>query len=152
MEPLTVTAIVSALLFKALEKGGEKLGEAVSDKVSQLLTVIQEKFKTEGVEGKLIKVQEDPSDKNKTRFEQELTNQIEDDEDFARNLKALAEELESNEQVKQVFFQGVSIKDSLEIGNVRQENTAKGVPVEQTAFTQVDVGGSVKIGDVSQRS
>jgi hypothetical protein len=30
MEPLTTTAIASALLFKAFEKSGEKLGEAIS--------------------------------------------------------------------------------------------------------------------------
>lgn len=151
MEPLTTTVIASALLFKALEKGGEKLGEVVSDKVGQLLNVIREKFEKEGVEGKLKKVQEDPSDKNKIRFEQELLDQVKDDDEFARKLKVLVEELESNEQVKQVFFEGVSIKDSVEVGNLTQE-TKKGGSVEQTAFTQVDVGGSVKVGDVNQRS
>lgn len=64
MEPLSTTAIASALLFKAFEKGGEKLGEVVSGKVGQLLNMIRKKFEKEGVEGKLKKVQEDPSVSN----------------------------------------------------------------------------------------
>jgi hypothetical protein len=80
MEALTTAAIASALLFKAFEKGGEKLGEAVSAKINQLLNVIREKFQAEGIEGKLTKAQEDPSEKNKNRLADELATQMEDDE------------------------------------------------------------------------
>ena len=151
MEPLNPTVIASALLFKALEKDGEKLGEVVSERVGQLLNVIREKFDKEGVEGKLKKVQEDPSEKNKERFKQELSDQFEEDKEFARKLKVLVEEPELNEQVKQVFFKDVSIKDNVEVTDVTQENK-KGGSVEQTIFTQVDVGGSVKVNSVNQRS
>ncbi|MGL5079804.1 MAG: hypothetical protein ACRDBG_28740, partial [Waterburya sp.] len=56
----------------AIEKSGENLGEAVSNKIGQLLNLIREKFQQERVEGKLLKAQEDPSEKNKDRFKQEL--------------------------------------------------------------------------------
>lgn len=69
MESLTTTAIASALLIKVFEKSGEKLGEIVASKISQLLIIIREKFKAEGIEGKLTKAQEDPSEKNKIRLE-----------------------------------------------------------------------------------
>ena len=95
MEPITLTATAIATLIssKALEKGGEQLGEAVSNKIGQLLNLIREKFQKERVEGKLTKAQEEPNEKNKSRFEQELTYQMEDDEAFAQELNKLVEYL-----------------------------------------------------------
>ena len=149
MELLTTTAIASALLFKAFEKGGEKLGEAVFAKIGQLLNVIREKLKAEGVEGKLTKAQEDPSEKNKSRLEQELASQMEDDEAFAKKLKDLVEELKSDQHV-QIFFKGVDIKGGAEIGNIEQTTTS-GRAVQQEAVTDVKVGGDLKIGNVKQQ-
>jgi hypothetical protein len=150
MEPLTTTAIASALLFKAFEKSGEKLGEAISAKIGQLLNLIQDKFKAEGIEGKLTKAEEDPSEKNKSRLEQELAAQMEDDEAFAKKLKALVDELKSDDQVNQIFFKGVNVKGDAEIGDVEQTAT-KGGSVTQEAVSQVEVGGNLKISSVKQR-
>lgn len=149
MEPLTTTAIVSALLFKAFEKGGDKLGEAVSARIGQLLNVIREKFKEEGIEGKLTKAQEDPSEKNKSRLEQELAAQIEDDEAFAKKLKELAEELKSDQHI-QIFFKGVDVMGRAEIGDIEQTATSGG-SAQQEAVTDVKVGGDLKIGNVKQQ-
>ncbi|HAA26707.1 MAG TPA: hypothetical protein DCE56_02280 [Cyanobacteria bacterium UBA8553] len=151
MEPLTTTAIASAILFKAFEKSGEKLGEAVSAKIGQLLNVIQEKFKAEGIEGKLTKVQEEPSEKNKSRFEQELATQMEDDEVFASKLKAIVDELKSDDRVNQIFFKDVDVKGDAEIGDVEQ-TTKQGSSTTQEAVTQVDIGGNLKIGNMKQKS
>ena len=155
MEPVTVTATVSAiatLIFsKALEKGGEKLGEAISDKIGQLLNLIRDKFQKEGVEGKLTKAQEDPSEKNKSRFERELAEQMEDDEAFAEKLKALMNELKSDEQVNQIFFKGVKVKGGAEIGYVEQTTTRSG-SVTQEAVTDIKVGKYFKIGNVKQQN
>ncbi len=151
MEPLTTTAIVSVLFSKAFEKSGEKLGETFSAKIGQLLTLIQEKFKAESIEGKLQKVQEEPSEKNKSRFEQELTTQMGDDEVFAKKLKALIDEIKSNNQVNQIFFRSVSVKGNAEIGSIEQ-TTTQGRSVTQEAITQVDVGGTLKIGNMNQKS
>ena len=145
MEPLTTTAIASALLFKAFEKSGEKLGEAISAKMGKLLNLIQDKFKAEGIEGKLTKAEEDPSEKNKSRLEQELAAQMEDDEVFAKKLKALVDELKSDNQVNQIFFKGVNVKGDAEIGDVEQTVTSGG-SVTHEAVTQVEVGGNLKIG------
>lgn len=151
MEPITATMIATLIFSKAAEEGGKKLGEVVSNKVSQLLNVICEKFKAEGVEGKLTKVQEEPSDKNRSRFEQELANQMEDDSEFANILKALIEELQTDEQVKQVFFKGVRVKQDAEVGDIEQTATP-GASISQEAVTDVEVGGSLKIGNVKQKS
>ncbi len=106
MEPLSLTAgaIASLIFSEAIKKGGQELGKAVSDKIGQLLNLIREKFQKEGVEGKLTKAQEDPSEKNKSRFERELAEQMEDDEAFAEKLKGLMDELKSDEQVNQIFW------------------------------------------------
>ena len=153
MEPLSFTAgaIANIIVTKALEKGGEQLGEAISNKIGQLLNLIREKFHKEGVEGKLTKAQEDPSDKNKSRFEQELTYQMEDDEAFAQKLKELMDQLKSNEQVKQIFFKDVKIEGGAEIGDIEQTATGDG-SVTQEAVTGVEVGKDLKIGNIKQQS
>jgi hypothetical protein len=151
MEPVSLTAgaIASLIFSKALEKGGEQLGEAVSKKIGQLLNFIRDKFQQEGVEGKLLKAQEEPSDKNKSKFERELAEQMEEDEAFAKKLKALMNELKSDDQVNQIFFKGVSVKGNAEIGDVKQTATP-GSSVTQEAVTQVEVGGNLKIDNVKQ--
>ncbi|MGK7948088.1 MAG: hypothetical protein AB4368_04610 [Xenococcaceae cyanobacterium] len=153
MEPLSLTAsAIATLIFsKALEKGGEQLGEAVSEKIGQLLNLIREKFQKEGVEGKLTKAQEEPNEKNKSRFERELAEQMEDDETFAQKLKTLMDELKSDEQVNQIFFKGVNVKGDAEIDDVEQTTTRSG-SVTQEAVTEVEVGGNLKIGNVKQQS
>ncbi len=149
MEPLTTAAIASALLFKAFEKSGEKLGEAVSAKIGQLLKLIREKFKAEGIEGKLTKAQEEPSEKNKSRLEQELAAQMEDDEAFAKKLKDLLGEIKSDQHV-QIFFKGVDVKGGVEVGDVVQTATSGGT-VQQEAVTDFKGGGDLKIGNLKQQ-
>ena len=153
MEPvtMTVTAISSLIFSKALEKGGEQLGETVCKKMSQLLNVIREKFRAEEVEGKLTKAEEDPSDKNKSRFERELADQMEDDEAFAQKLQTLMDELKSDEQVNQIFFKSIKVKGDAEIGGVEQTATSD-VSVRQEAVTEVEVGGNLKIGNIKQQN
>ena len=150
MEPLTTTAIASALLFKAFEKSGEKLGEAVSAKIGQLLNLIRDKFKAGNVEGILTRAEEEPSEKNKSRLEQELAEQMEGDKKFAEELESLVKELKSDDQVSQIFFKGVNVKGDAEIGDVEQ-TAQKGGSVTQEAVTQVEVGGNFKIGNVNQK-
>jgi hypothetical protein len=137
---VTATAIATLIAKKALEKGGEKLGEAASQKIGELLTAIRQKFATEGVEGKLAKVQEEPSEKNQSRLEQELVQQMEDDKGFAAKLQELMAELKSNDQVNQIFFKGVSVKGDAEVGGIEQTAT-RGGSTTQEAVTDVDVGG-----------
>lgn len=149
MEPITTTMIATLILSKAAEEGGKKLGEAVSNKLGQLFNLIGEKFKAEGVEGKLVKVQEDPSEKNRLRFEQELEGQMEDDSEFADKLKALVEELQSDAQIKQVFFKGVKVQQDAKLGKLKQDARGSG-SIEQQAVTDIEVGGSLTIGDIEQ--
>ena len=148
---VTATAIATLIFSKAFEEGGKKLGEAVFKKIGQLVNLVTGKFKAEGVEGMLTRAKADPNQKNRTKFESELLDQMENDREFADKLKALIEELKSDEQVKQIFFKDVEVTGQAEIGNVEQTATREG-SVIQEAVTGVKVGGNLKIGNVKQQS
>ena len=152
MEPveLTAAAIITLIFTKAVEKSGEKLGEAVLNKISQLVNIIRSKFKASGVEGILTKAQENPTDKNKSKFQNELVDQMEEDEEFAKELKELVDELKSNDKVNQIFFKNVKVSRDVSVGDIEQETTGKG-SVNQEAVVDVEVGGNLNIGNVKQR-
>jgi uncharacterized membrane-anchored protein YjiN (DUF445 family) len=164
LEPLSLAAVtVANLIFsKVLEKSskqiGEQLAEAASNKVGQLLNLVQEKFQEEGVEGKLTKAQEEPSETKIEKFKNELVEQMSEDEVFAQKMQSiidelkeeLKDELQSDEQLKQIFLKDVVIKGDAEIGGISQEAT-RGGNVTQEAVTGVQVGGNFKIGNISQK-
>ncbi|MEI6427932.1 MAG: hypothetical protein WCO45_06010 [Pseudanabaena sp. ELA607] len=155
MEPLSLAAAtIAKLIFsKVLEKNGKEIGdqlaEAASNKVSQLLNFVREKFQKEGVEGKLTKAQEEPSEAKIKKFESELIDQMSEDEEFAKKMQAFIAELKSDEKLTQVFFKDVDVSGDAEIGGISQKAT-RGGDVTQEAVTNVKVGGSLKIGNVSQ--
>ena len=152
MEPVSLTAgAIATLIFsKALEKGGEQLGEVAFDRIGKLLNVIREKFKSKGMEGILTQAQDNPTETNKSVFKTVLETQMED-KAFAQKLKELMDELESDKQVKQIFFKNVNVKSDVEIGDVEQTTTRDG-SVTQEAFTEVEAGGKIKIANVKQQS
>ena len=149
METSIITELVSALLFKAFEKSGEQLGETAVAKIGSLLNVIREKFKAGGVEGKLTKAQEDPSNNNKIRFKRELAEQMEDDKAFAQKLQDIVKELESEPSVM-IFFKKVEITRDAKIGEIDQTITS-GRLGRQEAITEVKVDGTLEIQSVKQR-
>ena len=113
--------------------------------------MIREKFRTEEVEGKLTKAEEDPSDKNKRRFERELTEQMEDDESFAEKLKVLITELKSDEKINQIFFKDIKVQGDAEIREIEQIAKSNS-SVKQEAVTEVEIGGNIKIGNIKQQN
>lgn len=125
IEPVTITAtanVIATIIFnKAIEKGGENLGEAVSNKIGELLDFVGGKFKQEGVEGKLLKAKKDPSEKNKDRFKRELTELMEYDEDFAKKLVKLKEQLENLEGSRQIMASGIQLEGDLKAKDMKQE-------------------------------
>ena len=153
MEPLSLTAgAIATLIFsKALEKGSEKSVEAIFDKIGQLLNLIREKFQKEGVEGKLTKAQEKPSEKNKSRFERELVEQMEDDEVFAKKLKALMNELKSDGKFNLSFMTDVDAEGNVKTGDIKMKATG-GNSVNEKAFVKVKTGGDIETGNINLES
>jgi len=133
MEPLSLAAAtIAKLIFsKVLEKNGKEIGdqlaEAASNKVSQLLNFVREKFQKEGVEGKLTKAQEEPSEVKIKKFETELVDQMSEDEEFAKKMQAFIAELKSDEQLTQIFFKDVEVAGDAEIGGSAKRRLAGGM-------------------------
>lgn len=97
MEPVTaiVSAIVPLIANKALEKGGEKLGESAYKKLTEMITVVRDKFKKVGREGILIDVEAEPTEDNQSELKTTLEKQMKQDDDFAQKLRDLVEQLKS---------------------------------------------------------
>ena len=147
MEPitLTATAIANIIFSKALETSGENLGEAVSHEIGQLLNFIRDKFQQESVEGKLLKAQDDPSEKNQDRFKRELVDLMEDDENFANQLQTLIEKIKSDAKANTIFFKGMNIKGNAQLGNVDLKSQGGNM----SAVTDSEIGGDFTMGDVN---
>jgi hypothetical protein len=127
------------------EKPAENLGQEVSNQIGQLLNLVKNKFQQEGVEGKLLKAQDDPSEKNQDKFKRELIDLMEEDEDFANRLKMLINEIQSDEKANTIFFKGMNIKGSATIGDI----DLKSKRGNMEAVTDNEIGGDFTMGDVN---
>ncbi len=110
-----------------------------------MLNFIRDKFQQEGVEGKLLKAQDNGSEKNQDRFKRELVDLMADDANFANQLKTLIEEIKSDAKANTIFFKGMNIKGNAQLGNVALES--QGGSME--AITDSEIGGDFTMGDVT---
>jgi hypothetical protein len=99
MEPVTAIAIASPIVTvianKALEKGGEKLGESAYKKLTEMITVVRDKFKKVGKEDILIDVEAEPTEENQSKLKKTLETQMKDDDNFFQKLREFVEQLKS---------------------------------------------------------
>ncbi len=122
MEPTTLATATIATLFtsEAAKAGGKALGEGTSKLVSQLLTVIRNKFKAFKTEEVLAMVEEQPTEPNINLVKTILVAQIEKDEEFANQLRELLLQLEAQREIRQVVVER-SKGDSLNAKNIFQD-------------------------------
>ena len=151
MESITTAVLVTTLIFKAVEKSGETIGEALTSKISQLINVVREKFKSKNVEGILVQAQEVPTETNKQMFKSILEMQISQDEEFEKTLKSLVNEIQTFDQTEQIFLKDIDVSGDAEIGDIVQ-NKKSSSSANQEAAVNLKVGGSLKIGNVNQQS
>lgn len=150
MESITTAALVTALIFKAVDKSGETIGEALTSKISQLINVVREKFKANKVKGILVQAQEIPTETNKQMFKSVLEMQISQDKEFEKTLRSLMDEIQTFDQAKQMFLKDIDVSGDAEIGDIIQNKTSSR-SVNQEAAVNLKVGGSLKIGNVNQQ-
>lgn len=152
MEPvtLTATAITTLIFSEALKEGGKALGQGISEKVSQLFSAIGQKFRAVGTEGLLTRVQNQPTEHNKSIFQAELETQMNEDKAFANHLSELIKQLESAGTIRQVMARDIKAKGTLELEDATQE-AMRGKDVEQTMAEKLK-GGDVKLNNLNQRS
>ncbi|ARV58726.1 hypothetical protein BZZ01_08810 [Nostocales cyanobacterium HT-58-2] len=152
MEPATLTAAaIATLIFsEAVKEGGKTLGKGVSEQIAKLLNLIRDKFQSAGTEGLLTRAQENPVEKNTSKFQDELETQMEEDETFANQLRELMKELESTGVVRQVMASGIEVSGALEAADMQQKTT-RGGTVEQEMLKDIKAG-DVKLGNLTQES
>ncbi len=150
MEPVTLTAAaITTLIFsEALKEGGKALGKSVSEKVAQLLSAIREKFQTVQTEGLLTRAQENPTDKNTSKFQDELETQMEEDKVFANRLEELMTQLKSNETINQIVLKGVRVTGKAKVGNIDLVATRDG-SVNQEALVDSQFSDDLDVGNVN---
>jgi hypothetical protein len=120
MEPVTTAAIASTLIFKSLEKSDEKLDKALENKIDRLISIVRESFKSKGIEGILIQIEESSTVVNRQIFQTILEMQVSQDEIFAKELETLVEELRSNDQMNQTLLKITGVSGNAEITDVSQ--------------------------------
>lgn len=130
------------LLFSEELKEGDK---GVYERISKLLTLIREKLKAIGMEGLLIRAQEEATEANIARLSQELEYQIDKDESFVNQLKELMKPLESVEQVRLVMASNLKVGGNFKAGNMKIEG-----PGSKEMLKDVDVKGDMELGDLEE--
>lgn len=150
MEPITVVAstIVTLLFSEAFKEGGKALGKGVSDQLAQLISIIHQRFQRSGIEGLLIRAEKQPTESNVAIVEAELVTQMTDDETFTSQLEKLVREFEQAGITRQVMVNGIKA-NNIEI-DIMTQKANKGRSVDQVMGTNLEVGGDVKFGNLTQ--
>ncbi|MHC5826541.1 MAG: Fis family transcriptional regulator, partial [Nostoc sp.] len=123
-------------------------GKVISEKVAQLLSAIREKFQTAGTEGLLTRAQENPIERNTSKFQDELETQMQEDEAFANRLQELMTQLKSNETINQIVLKGVEVKGKAKVGDINLAATRDG-SVNQEAVVDSQFGDDLDLGNVN---
>lgn len=149
---LTAAAITTLIVSEAAKELGKNAGKGVSEQFGKVLTAIRDKFTTVGTEGLLTRVQNQPTEKNKAQFQDELETQMTEDKAFANFLQKLMKQPELAEAVRQeqVIGEKLKAKGSIELDGNTQEAT-QGKPGRQKIGSDIEAGESIKISNNSQR-
>jgi hypothetical protein len=152
VEPLTGAVIVSLFFSEAIKEGGKFAVKGVADTFAKLVSSIRQKLTTEGMEGLLIRAEKDPTEKNKTKLQDELQEYINADATFANQLKLLVEELKTQDpKIRQVILSGIELTGDLKAENITQETSGSSGSVDQAMLTNIKannmtIGGSIQKG------
>jgi hypothetical protein len=106
-KPLTAVVIVSLLFNEAIKEARHSFTTGVTTVFSQLVHTIREKFKAEGTEGLLTRAENQPTDFNKTKFQDELQTNMDTDAVFFSTIEQLVKQLRSQDKtIDQIILSG----------------------------------------------
>lgn len=152
MEPTAIATAIATLLFsEALKEGGKSFGQEVSKIASQLIASVRNKFKTSGSEGVLARAEEKPTESNINRVKDELVAQMEEDEEFANQLRELLAQPAASKIVRQAIGENIEVGGNLRLGAVIQR-ADQGSFIEQGVLEGGKIQGNVEIDDLTQSS
>ena len=155
VDPISVIAgaITSLILPKAVEKIGEKLGEVTLEKggaaIQAARQAVQAKLEDANSANLLKRAEEKPTDHNIKVLEAELIGQMEDDQNFAKQLQDFLHQIQARSSSFQMFLDGLRAKN-FELEKLKQISEGKGTS-EQIVGRNWDVE-TVKICDVTMES
>jgi hypothetical protein len=150
VEPLTGAVIVSLFFSEAIKEGGKFAVKGVADTFAKLVSSIRQKLTTEGMEGLLIRAEKDPTEKNKTKLQDELQEYINADATFANQLKLLVEELKTQDpKIRQVILSGIELNGDLQAQNITQKTSGSSGSVDQEMLTNIEAN-NINVGDLTQ--
>ena len=138
VEPLTGAVIVSLFFSEAIKEGGKFAVKGVADTFAKLVNTIRQKLTTEGMEGLLIRAEKEPTEKNKTKLQDELQEYINADEIFANQLKLLVEELKTQDpKIRQIILSEIELTGDLQAQNITQKTSGSSGSVDQAMLTNI---------------
>jgi len=155
VEPLSLLAgaVTTYIIPKALEKVGEKVGEAALAKSGEAIqatrNVVQAKLKSTHTDGVLTIAEAEPTEPNLKMLETILLGQMNQDPNFAAQLRALIQQIQAQSPALQVVLDTVRIKGNAEIGDIEQVSETG--TAEQIVGRNLGVGGDLKLGNVTQK-
>jgi hypothetical protein len=152
MENLTVLAMAAAkLLFEeAVKETGKGFGKTVTEKIGQLGQLIREKLHTAGTEGLLIRAERQPTEKNVELVRTEIETHLDEDPQFAIQLRQLFNEIRQAGFSEQDMLTGIELEGDLEAEELIQRSISGG-EVHQQMLSAVKAK-NIKIGRAEQES
>lgn len=156
MEPLALlaNAIATYIVPKALEKIGEKAGEAAisqgKEQIKAIQKTVQNKFEAEKTEGVITLAKSQPTAANIAVLETVLHSQMQSDAAFSQQLQQLIYHLQEQSPKLQIALEHIRVGGDMQVGNVSQEGRSGGQ--QQVIGRDLDIGGSLHLGDISQTS
>lgn len=157
VDPLSIVAgvVTVYILPEALKKIGGKIGEAALEKSGAAIKTTREtvlaKLQIAGTAGLLTRADTQPNEANMQMLQAELVSQMNTDQRFAAQLQKFINHIQSESPVLQVILDELKITGKLEIGNIQQISRNQS-SAKQVMGRNWQVGGDVKIGDISQEN
>lgn len=152
MEPtsLTITAIITALIVEASKEAGKFLIQETYEKSIKIIETVRSRFKESATEGILNKLQENPSEINKSIFSSLLEEEIKKSPEFSKSLIEILKTMEHiDNPSSQKMFSEISVEGNIEVESMHQDSTS-GSQTNQEMATNIKAK-NIKIGNLSQK-
>ncbi|MCA6574488.1 MAG: hypothetical protein IM537_21025 [Pseudanabaena sp. M57BS1SP1A06MG] len=157
METLTATVIINLLFSglkivgtEALKESGKELGKGVVGGITHVFTLIREKLQAAGTEGLLTRAEKQPTDeKTLSKLADELQTQIDEDKAFSDKLQQLIKEVVAKEPSLGTILTNIKVQGSIRAKDISQESSGSGT---QKILTDLDVGGDIEVGNLTQKN
>jgi hypothetical protein len=154
LQSAVAVAFTTYIVPEAIKKIGENIGDIGFNSGVELIKktyeMVRSKLKSTYTEGLLVRVEEKPTESNIQLLQAELVSQMVNDRVFADRLEELIKQIQAEVPSLQVVLDEVKVTGNIELGNVEQISEVKGA--NQILGRNLDVGGDLKFGDVTQDS